>query len=95
MELWAVHEGGTVKAGIVLERHKRKRGTALIVVLVAGRGFHEWSETVMALLEDYRVLIGAYTIEAVARAGMEKWLRELKWRPKAVVMEYSGAHRRS
>lgn len=87
MEMWAIHEGPSITAIIVLEIEKRQRGLVLNVVLIAGKSFESWSEQVQKLIEDYASLIGAYTIEAVVRDGMRKWLEPLGWKRKATIME--------
>lgn len=87
MEMWAVHRGAEVTAVIVLEIVKRPSGVILKVVLIAGSLFSAWSKQVQALIEDYAELIGAYTIEAVVRDGMRKWLEPLGWKRKATIME--------
>ena len=87
MLLWAVHSGDHVIAVLVLQVAQRARGLALIVILAAGRDFWSWSYKVQDIIVDYAELIDAYTIEAVARDGMAKWLKELGWKKKAVIME--------
>lgn len=87
MLLWVVHDGSDIIAAIVLQVVKRESGLALVVVLVAGRDFWKWADRVQQLILEYAELIGAYTIEAVARDGMAKWLRQLGWRKKATIME--------
>lgn len=87
MELWAVHLDEEVIAVVVLQILEREAGRALVVVLVAGRNFWSWSEKVQNLISEYGALIGAYTIEAVARGGMSKWLDKMGWHKKAVIME--------
>lgn len=87
MTMWAVHDGDEITATVILQAIPRSKGTALLVVLVAGRDFKTWGERVQSLIQDYSELIGAYTIEAVARDGMAKWLKEMGWRRKATIME--------
>lgn len=86
MEMWAVHDGTAIIAGIVLQVVRRERGTALIVVLIAGRSFSSWAPCVQQLIKDYANLIGAYTIEAVCREGMAKLLYGMGWKRKATTM---------
>ncbi len=87
MELWAVHDGEEIIAGLVLQIIQRSKGPALIVIFQAGRDFARWSERVNSLIRDYADLIGAYTVEAVCRKGAAKWLKELGWTEKAITME--------
>jgi len=87
MELWAVADGGDIVAIVVLRVVSRVKGVALLVSLVAGRDFDSWGQMISDLVADYAELIGAYTVEATARKGMAKWLAQMGWRQKAIVME--------
>lgn len=87
MQLWAVHKGEEVIAGLVLQTIERECGRALFIVVMAGRDFAEWSPKVNGLLQDYADLLGAYTIEAMCREGIAKWLKALGWKRKAIKME--------
>lgn len=87
MEMWAVHDVERVVAAVVIQVVNRPKGKVLLVVLVAGRDFASWGQTVQDLLVEYAGLIGAVSIEAVARAGMAKWLSNMGWSRKATVME--------
>jgi hypothetical protein len=87
MELWAVHDGPDVLAVIVLQVQRREVGPAIFVHLMAGHDPATWSETVQGLLLDYQALVGAYTIEALARPGLAKRLKERGWKQKAITME--------
>lgn len=86
--LWIVHSGDEIVAAIVLNIVKRFGGPVLLVVMIAGRDFEAWAPQVQQLLQDYRQLIGATRIESVSRPGMEKWMRRLGWRRRAVMMEW-------
>ena len=86
MELWAIHNGEEIIAGLVLQIIQRSKGPALIVIFQAGRDFALWSERVNGLIRDYADLIGAYTVEAVCRKGAAKWLEDLGWKRKAITM---------
>jgi hypothetical protein len=81
-----VHEGELVVAAIVLNVVHRLRGLVLVVVMAAGKDFRQWGRMVIELIRDYAQLIGAVAVEATVRRGMEKWLSELGWHRKAVIM---------
>lgn len=87
MELWLVHDGREVMAAVVLRVNARPDGHALTVVLVAGREFHRWGRHIQELIRDYAQIIGANTVQAVARPGMARWLERMGWKKKATVME--------
>lgn len=86
--LWVVVEEETIIAFVVLNVVDRPEGRTLIVVLVAGVRFAEWAAEVQRLLEEFMGIIGARRMESCSRKGMEKWLRGLGWRPRAVIMEF-------
>lgn len=90
MELWAVHEDRDVSAGIILQALQRDKGIALYVVLVAGEGWTKSASQVNQKLKEYAQEIGAYTVEATCRKGMARWLEELGWKEKAILMEMNN-----
>ena len=87
MEMWAVHDAEQIAAVVVIQVVGRPQGKVLKVVLVAGREFASWGQQIQELLTEYANLIGAASIEAVARPGMAKWLAQMGWKRKATVME--------
>lgn len=90
LELWVVHDGDDIRAGLFMQIAKRDRGTALIVLdIVAGtgRGFRAYAEKMLPTIREYGDLIGAYTIESVSRPGAARLLRRLGCKPKAMIME--------
>lgn len=88
--LWVAHDAEKIIGALVLNVVERKQGPVLFVVMVAGRRFQEWAPKAQALLQDYMDLIGARKIESYSRVGMEKWMRELGWKKRAVIMEWTN-----
>lgn len=93
MELWAVHEGQDVIAVLVLQAVRRADGLVLLVVLMAGRDFASWCERANGLLQEYAELMGAVRIESTSRKGAAKWLEQLGWKPRTIIMEKSIGQR--
>lgn len=91
--LWAVHEGMNVIAVVALDVVRHPAKTTVLVVLIAGERFRDWSEKVQTLLREFAALVGADTIEAVVRDGMTKWLAPMGWRRKATLMELKNVRR--
>jgi len=87
LDLWVIHDGDEVLAGMFLRIDERERGKALIVLNVVGRDFKRYAKTMVPRLRDYGDLIGAYTIESVSRPGAARLLTRLGCKPKAVIME--------
>lgn len=87
--LWVVHQGEEVIGVLVLNILQRRSGLVLFVVMVAGREFQKWAPKAQSLLRDFMDLTGAVKIESHSRPGMEAWMRELGWRKRAVIMEYT------
>lgn len=87
MELWVAIQDDEVLAGLVLQLVKRPRGRAVVVVAMAGKNFHTWSDAMYHHLRGYMVSHECYCVEAIVRAGLTKWLHAYGWRSKATVME--------
>jgi hypothetical protein len=85
MQMWVVHEGEDIKAGIVLsvtDAAVRK----LWVEMLVGRDMGEWIDELERLVCDFRDLIGAGCVEASCRPGLAKYLARRKWKRKAIIM---------
>lgn len=87
VDLWALHRGSDVFAGIFLQTVERERGKALIILNVVGSGFRENAEEMLKRFREYADMIGAYTIESYSRLGAARHLMRLGCKPKAIVME--------
>lgn len=87
-QLWAVHEGDAIVAGIVVsvELHKSGRRTVL-VKMAAGRDLDDWIVAIEGILRDFRDLTGCDGIEAWCRPGLAKRLRKRGWGANATIME--------
>lgn len=87
MQLWAVHEGSEIIAGLVVSVRKTSVKTWVHIELAAGRDLDRWADRLEGLLRDFRDLTGADTIEASCRLGLAHRLKKRGWRRKAVLME--------
>lgn len=87
MALWAVHEGETITAAIVLSYTPSVRRPKVFVELLAGDGMASWIDELESLVRDYKDLLGADCIEASCRPGLAKILNGRGWKRKAIVME--------
>lgn len=86
MQLWTVHAGNDIYAGMVLEVVKHPAKKTLFVVLLAGREMGQWIEKLERLLIDYGDHIEADAIETSCRNGMARRLEQRGWYKKAVIM---------
>lgn len=86
-QLWVVHDGPDVKAGVVVSVTEHLAGRKVFVDLLAGEGMAEWVDMVERALCDYRDLVGAKCVEASCRKGLAKRLGSRGWKSKAVIME--------
>ncbi len=86
-QLWVVHEGEEIKAGIVTAVRVYPTGRKVYVDLLVGRNMDEWVDELEQVLMDYRDLIGAMCVEASCRFGLAKKLGKRGWKRKAVIME--------
>jgi hypothetical protein len=96
LDLWVVHKGIEVLAGIFLLIENRERGKALVVLDVvagSGRGFRDYAEDMLPRLREYGEMIGAYTVESVSRPGAARLLSRFGCKPKAVIMELNDGRR--
>ena len=87
MQLWAVHEGEEIIAGLIVSARTYTAKTTVVINLLAGRDMDGWADRIEQLLRDLRDLIGADTIEASCRAGLARRLGKRGWKRKAVIME--------
>lgn len=87
MQLWAVHEGEEIIAGVIVSARTYTAKTTVVINLLAGRDMDRWADRIEQLLRDLRDLIGANTIEASCRAGLAHRLGKRGWKRKAVIME--------
>jgi len=86
-EMWVFRDGTELLSVAILQVVERPRGKAIIIIATAGRNFHRCAPEAYKLFRKYKQLIGAYTVEAVARDGMAKWLARDGWKRKATIME--------
>jgi hypothetical protein len=90
LDLWVVHKGQDILAGLFLLIENREPGKALVVlntVAGSGHGFREFAEDMLPRLREYGQMIGAYTVESYSRPGAARILTRLGCKPKAVIME--------
>ena len=90
LDLWIVHDGSEILAGIFLQILERERGKVLFVVDIvagSGHGFKDYAEYMLPKLREYGDMIGAYTIESHSRLGAARLLQRLGCKPKAMIME--------
>ena len=88
MQLIVVHEGETIKAGMVLRVDQRARGLVVVVLLMVGAGHRDYAPRMQERLIDYAKLIGAYSLESIVRDGVVPIVEALGWKRKATMMEY-------
>ena len=88
--LWVVCQDGAEPKAVLVAR-KRANGpeeTALEVVATGGSAFSEWSPMVQEALERIMRDTGCSLMRATCRRGMAKWLKDLNWRERYIVMEW-------
>ena len=89
-QLWVIHDGDEVLAGLFFKTEHRERGIALIVLDVvagSGKGFRNYATVMVPRIREFGRMIGAYTIEAVCRDGVARILADLGCKRKATIME--------
>jgi hypothetical protein len=96
MDLWVIHSGDEILAGLILQVHQRERGKALVVLMIAagtGKSMRHYLPEILPRLREYGEMIGAYTVESVSRPGAARLLSRFGCKPKAMIMELSdGRH---
>lgn len=98
LDLWAIHRGNEILAGIFLRIDERAKGKALVVLdVVAGSGhdFASYTGDILTRLREYGDMIGAYTIESYSRLGAARILSRFGCKPKAMIMELRDGRRQS
>lgn len=89
--LWMVtlSETDDYVACAVTRRHEKDGRAWLEVVTLGGRDFAGWSGDLQATLEDTARRNDCAAIVVHVRRGLAKWLRDLGYRERAVLMEYT------
>lgn len=85
--LWVAHDDDGVVAGMIsrVVQHPAKR--VVFVEMLAGREIKTWYNEGLTMLEKFRDINDATTIEASCRGGLAKFLEQRGWSRKAVIME--------
>lgn len=86
-QLWIVHEGEDIYAGIILSVTQHVTGRKVFIHMLAGHSMSIWVDRLEALLKDFMGATGSMCIEASCRHGLAKQLKDRGWREKAVIME--------
>lgn len=87
MHMWAIHENDEVAAVVVFRILQRLHGRVLYVVMLAGRDMDNWIHELIRLLMDFKDIAGAMSMQATCRLGLAKYLADLGWKRKAIIME--------
>ena len=86
-QLWAAHRDGDVIAIAVIAVRSKKGITKLFVQLIAGTDSPQWADLLQSNLLRMKDKIGADCIEASCRPGLAKYLKNVGWSQKAIIME--------
>lgn len=83
--MWAIHDDKVIKAAVILSVKTYPNLRTLFVELLAGSNLDEWIDELNQLLTEYKTRVRADIIEACARPGLAKRLKQ--WKTKAVLVE--------
>lgn len=77
--LFLVYVEGTYMASAVAELEITTKRRSLYVMMMTGRHMSKWLPELIDALKDYADRVGAEEISCLARRGLAKQLREMKW----------------